>query len=124
MSSPQGASGAKIFRYKNINLELDDLGNVKLYRAVSDAEYKSLMSTRKFSVGQGSMETKWMATNRADAQKWLSSMDFGSNPKIVEFTVPKSALDSFYYPGNNLDNIGPAFSSEIDYLNNVIKSLK
>ena len=97
---------------------------MKLYRAVSNAEYKSLKSTGKFSVGQGSMEIKWMATNRADAQKWLKSMDFGSNPKIVEFTVPKTALDNFYYPGNNLDNIGPAFSSEIDYLNKIIKSLK
>lgn len=91
---------------------------------MSDAEYKSLISTRKFSIGQGSMETKWLATSFNDAQKWLNSMDFGSSPKIVEITVPKSALDNFYYPGNNLDNIGPAFNSNIDYLNSVIKSIK
>ncbi|MCH1939860.1 hypothetical protein [Holdemania massiliensis] len=70
------------------------------------------------------MEIKWMTTKSVDAQKWLNSMDFGKNPKIVEITVPKSALDNFYYPGNNLDNIGPAFSGEIDYLNTVIKSIK
>jgi len=82
------------------------------------------MSTGKFSAGQGSMETKWMATSQADAQSWTTILDFGNNPKIVEITVPKSALDNFYYPGPNLDNIGPAFSSEIDYLNQVLKSIK
>ncbi|MDR2879377.1 MAG: hypothetical protein LBV03_05645, partial [Fusobacteriales bacterium] len=114
----------KTIQYKTIQLQVDVQENVKLYRVMSEAEYNDLMSTGKFSVGRGSMETKWMATNRNDAQKWMDIMDFGNNPKVIEITVPKSALDNFYYPGSNLDNIGPAFSSEIDYLNKVMKSVK
>lgn len=50
-------------------------------------------------------------------------MDFGSSPKIVEIRVPQTALDKFYYGDANLDNIGPEFSSEIDYLNQVAKKI-
>lgn len=95
-----------------------------MYRSVSEAECDSLKLTGKFPASQGSMETKWMATSMDDAQSSANSMEFGSNPKIVEITVPESALDNFYYPGPNLDNIGPAFSSEIDNLNSVVRSIK
>lgn len=36
-----------------------------------------------------------MPTNKVDVQKWLENLDFGSNSKIVEITVPKAALDYF-----------------------------
>jgi len=41
------------------------------------------------------METKRVATSQADAQRWTTILDFGNNQKIVEITVPKSALDNF-----------------------------
>ena len=102
-------------------------GDIKLYRTVSEIEYKSLMSGEKFALAPNSLESKWLSTNVADANAWGKKMDFGGNYKIVEITVPRSALDSMYYGGPKLDGIGPAYNATNSILNqyaNTIKSVK
>ncbi len=94
----------------------------KLYRAVSEAEYNSIKSTGKFSLGKGQMEGKFFATTKSNALTWGSKL--GSN-KIVSIRVLKSSLthSSITY-FNMLDNIGKAYYfSDMSYLNNIIKTL-
>lgn len=65
------------YNYKGANLETNTNGDVNLYRAVSEVEYHSVKSTGQFSATQESMETKWMATNYADAQRCGKALEFG-----------------------------------------------
>ena len=102
----------------------DEAGNVKLYRTVSEAEYKSLMKEEPFSTVDGAMESKWLSTTIDDANQWGRAMNFGGEYKIVEITVPESILDDMYYGGPNLDNIGPAYNASSDLLNSFLDTIK
>lgn len=44
-------------------------------------------------------------------------MDFGSNYRIIEITVPEAALDNMYYGGLKLDGVEPAYNSANDIVN-------
>lgn len=101
----------------------DRSGNVKLYRTVSESEYNSLMNNKHFDSVPGSMESKWFSTTVKDANTWGQKMDFGGNYKIIEITVPESALDGMYYGGANLDG-GPAYNATNDILNNFANTIK
>ena len=112
----------KYITYKKVSLEIDNDNKITLYRAMSNDEYKSLIKTKKFS-SNGGMESKWMATSKKNAMKWMKSMDFGESPKIVSIKIPKSKLNGLYF-NDCLDDIGPAFCGDINYLNSCKFTIK
>ncbi len=95
----------------------DSNGNVKLYRAVSEAEYEAIKASGEFDTIPGAMSDKWFATTVEDACTWGEKMDFGGSYRIIEITVPESLLDDLYYGGANLDGIGPAFCAPLELIN-------
>ncbi|MDE6013637.1 MAG: hypothetical protein K2G50_01685 [Anaeroplasmataceae bacterium] len=88
----------------------------KVYRSMSKAEYRSIKATGKFSTTPGAMESKWFATSRADAKKWMKLL---SNEKILKIKVPDSILKTAYFV-ERLDDIGPAYCFLIDILNSIL----
>lgn len=94
-----------------------------LYRVMSDKEYNSLMKNGKFTQYDNAMETKWFATNTEDANAWGKLFYPDSNYKMVEVTVPTRSLEDMYFV-NKLDNIGPAFNAEREFINSVMEAFK
>ena len=91
-----------------------------LIRSASSNELSSLKSSGIFS-SNGSMESKWFATNRTNAvswAKWFKQSDY------VGIRVPKSfARSSSVYFEAMLDSIGPAYCIDVGYLNTIIKGM-
>lgn len=105
-------------------LIIDANGNVKLYRAICQAEYDSLIKMGKSSSILGTMENKWTATNIEDATAWGNSLYQNGEFRIIEITLPKSLLDGFYSGGMKLDGIGPGYYVPVDTLNNYIDTIR
>ena len=95
----------------------------KLYRAVSKDEYESVMSNGKFVYYDNAMEEKWFATTESDAMKWADLFYPDGNYKILEVEVETNSLVHMYY-NQHLDNIGPAYCSSLEILENAVKSIK
>lgn len=95
----------------------------KLYRVMSEGEYNSLVKSGQFTQYDKAMESKWFATNAKDAAEWGKKFYPNGNYKMVEIEVPKDSLSQMYNV-NKLDNIGPAYNAERDFINSVIKSIK
>ena len=95
----------------------------KLYRVMSEAEYDSVMTNKKFISYERAMEEKWFATTQTDAMSWGEIFYPDQNYKMLEIEVDTSGLDKMYY-SSKLDNIGPAYCSSLEVLENVIKSIK
>ena len=91
-----------------------------LLRSVSADELASVKSTKAFS-SNGTMESKWFATNKTDVSAWAQW--FKQND-YIGIRVPKSVLTNpgvYFKPF--LDGIGPAYCIDIDLLNTIIKGL-
>jgi len=96
-------------------------GNTKLYRAMSEAEYNSMMSNGgKFTQPPGgAMEAKWFATTSQDAAQWGSKFYPNGNYKIIEIELPSNALSKMYY-NPYLDGVGPAYSGDFNLMNTLM----
>lgn len=95
-----------------------------LYRAMSNEEYNSVMKNKgKFVPYDRAMEEKWFATTPEDANKWASIFYSDGEYKMIEIKVDSNSLSEMYY-NEYLDDIGPAYCSPLDVLNNAIKSVK
>ena len=95
----------------------------KLYRVMSEAEYDSVMTHKKFVPSERAMEEKWFATTQEDATKWADIFYPDGNYRMLEIEVETDALSQMYY-NNHLDNIGPAYCSSLELLENTMKSYK
>ena len=95
----------------------------KLYRVMTEAEYDSVMTHGKFVPYDRAMEEKWFATTSEDATKWADIFYPDGNYKMLEIEVDTNALSQMYY-NQHLDNIGPAYCSSLEILENAIKSIK
>lgn len=102
----------------------DSSGNIKLYRSVSEAEYSRLLNGQPFEAIPSSMDTKWFATSIENANTWGKKMDFGGQYRIIEITVPESAIHDMYYGGPNLDGIGPAYNAAPELINPYLNTIK
>ena len=95
---------------------------VKLYRAVSEAEFQQLMSTGRFESVPGSLEGKWFAETAAAARQWadwFSRVSGVAHERIIEIEIEREIADRFVrYP--NLDRCGPASFAELEQLNRAI----
>jgi hypothetical protein len=92
--------------------------NVKLYRAVSEAEFHDLIRTGKFRQTPRSLEGKWFAVNAEDAARWGNALQGLGNYRIIEVEAPEKIAEQFFRV-DWLDNIGPAMYAELDELGNV-----
>ena len=88
---------------------------MKLYRAISHAEYESLQSEGLFQEGPNSMSGKWFAESLEHAHAWGKHMTFDPSYVVVELLLEDDvARDLFRI--EFLDGIGPARYAEIDQL--------
>jgi RHS repeat-associated protein len=94
-------------------------GITKLYRAVSEAEFKQIMQTGKFEVGPNSLAGKFFAESLEDAAKWGDALQGSGNYRIVEMTLPTDSANELMR-WNRLDDIGPARYGELDQLKDAI----
>lgn len=93
---------------------------VTLFRAVSLAEYNDLLAHRRFRVVVGSLEGKWFATTKSDAEAWGRGFERFSGPsKVIKVGFPSSQIATFDRL-ERLDGIGPAWFAEIDQLADVV----
>ncbi len=97
---------------------------VCLYRAVSDAELASLLSERRFRIVLGTtLEGKWFATTRKDAERWGEMLqkfpgNFSQPFSVVGLRFPADILYRFHYD-LRLDGVGPAYYAAMQDLEDV-----
>ena len=89
-----------------------------LFRTVNAKELSSIKTTRTFS-SNGTMESKWFATNKLNVFKW--GKEFGQTD-YVGVRVLKSSLKNAYF-NSFLDGIGAAYCLDIDLLNTIIRGI-
>jgi len=94
-------------------------GITKLYRAVSEAEFKQIMQTGKFETGPNSLTGKFFAESLGDAGKWGDILQGPGNYKIVEMTLPTDSASQLMR-WDRLDGIGPARYGELEQLEGAI----
>ena len=88
---------------------------MKLYRAMSEAEFRDLLSTGKFRSPPNTLGVKWFAERLGDAVKWADwfarvDPQVGRHP-YIEIEVPDDVADGmFRHP--NMDTVGPARAAE------------
>jgi hypothetical protein len=117
-----------LFRFGN---KADDLVRVatkarrtKLYRAVSEAEFKSIMKSGKFEAGSNSLLGKFFAESAEDAGKWGEIMEGKGKFRIIETELPNDVADELMR-WEKLDGIGPARYAELEQLQEAtIRELK
>lgn len=95
----------------------------KLYRVMSEAEYQSVITNGKFVPYDMAMEEKWFATSADDAAKWANSFYPDGNYRMIEVHVDTNSLSQMYF-SPKLDNIGPAYCSSLEVLENAIQTIK
>jgi hypothetical protein len=90
-------------------LESVSTATIKLYRAVSDAEWNDIQAFREFRIIPSAMQGRWFAESVADALTWAQRLyhAFGLPYALVEVEVPTVHADLLFRL-DNLDNIGPA----------------
>ncbi len=98
-------------------------GTTKLYRSMSQAEYDSVIKNQKFVPYDLAMEDKWFATTQENATKWGDIFYPDGNYRIIEVEVDTNSLNKMYHV-DYLDNIGPAYCSPLDILEESIRSIK
>ena len=97
--------------------------NIKLYRVMSQDEFSTLVEKQQFLPYDMAMEDKWLATSPENARKWAEWFYPDHNYKLVELEIDADGLNKMFY-SPNLDNIGPAYCSPIDVLNQFLKSMR
>jgi len=98
--------------------------NTKLYRAVSNDEYNSIVSNLyKFSYFPNAMEMKWFATSIKHVKIWGDLLYKNGSYKIIVINVPKESLKHMYYV-KFLDGIGPAYAADVESLNKFVKKVR
>jgi hypothetical protein len=90
-------------------------GTTTLFRAVSEAEFKQLMTTGKFAAGPNSLGGKFFAETAEHAAKWGEAMMGKGGFRIIQADLPTSAADKLMR-WERLDGIGPARYGELEQL--------
>ncbi len=93
------------------------------YRVMSEGEYSSLMENKKFMPYELAMEEKWFATNQVDASKWAEVFYPDGKYRMIELEIYNKNMSKMYYVAK-LDDIGPAYCSSLDVINDSIKSIR
>jgi hypothetical protein len=108
---------------------LDDLSvrngeEVKLFRAMCDAEYDSIIENgNKFTYYEYSMGKKWFATCFNHVKQWGDWFYPNCTYKILEITVLEESLKYMFHL-KSLDDIGPAYAADEVLLNKIVRGLR
>jgi RHS repeat-associated protein len=81
-------------------------GHTRVYRAVSEEEYKDILDCGKLRQGPNSLEGKWFADSLEGANAHGNGLFPGGKFRLVEVDIPDDAPSLFRLP--NLDGRGPA----------------
>ena len=102
----------------------NDSEEIQLFRVMCEAEYISIIKNHnKFIEYEWAMEKKWFATCINHANKWGKLFYPDGVYKLIEITVLKESLKYMFYL-KLLDNIGPAYSADIELLNKIVRRIK
>lgn len=94
-------------------------GTVKLFRAVSEAEFDDVLQTGRFSAIRSSIEGKFFAESSEDARAWGEAFESSGRFRILEVEVAAADLQTMrFWP--RLDGIGPAWMASIEIANRAI----
>jgi hypothetical protein len=93
------------------------VNTTRVYRAVSEAEYQSILKTGKFTQGPNSLEGKWFSGSLEGAKLHGNALHGVGNYRIIEADVPRNAPSLFWQP--NLDGRGPARYLDMEDLKDV-----
>jgi hypothetical protein len=85
---------------------------MRLYRAVSDAEFADLTASGTFALVPHSLEGKWLAETPADAETWRCLL---GESLVIEIEVPDTNANRLFRI-QRLDGIGPARYAELEDL--------
>ena len=97
---------------------------VYLYRAVSEAEYISIVDNNySFVFYEWAIEKKWFATNTDHVKKWGNWLYAGGSYKTVEVVVLDESLQYMFYV-KMLDNIGPAYAADVELLKKIVRRIR
>jgi hypothetical protein len=96
-------------------------GLARVYRAVSEAEYRDIASTGRLQQGPNSLEGKWFADSLDGARAHAEALYPDGHYGMIEVDVPDDAPSLFKLL--NLDGRGPARYLHIDDLTNVVPRL-
>lgn len=96
---------------------------MKLYRAVSEAEYEQLIRTKQFAIDANSLEGKWFAEQLEHVLKWGILFYETEGFRLIELTIDDELADQFYRIGK-LDGIGAARFATIDQLHAAVFTLQ
>ncbi len=102
-----------------------DESPVAIYRNVIDPEFTSIASTHKWSCEGNSLEGKWFALTKADADTWGKRLNGDSG---ITFTtnIPRWVYDQLLHR-SMLDGIGPAAfatPAQIDLINRTMDGIR
>ena len=97
---------------------------VCLFRAVSEAEYSSIVdNSNRFVPYEWAIEKKWFATQLAHVKKWAEWLYTDGDYKIAEVVVLYESLKYMFYV-KMLDSIGPAYAADIELLNKIVRKVR
>ena len=95
-----------------------------LLRAMSIDEWNTLQKNGfKYSYYEYAMEQKWFATSLEHVKKWGMMFYPTGDGVIIKMKVPVKALEFMFYV-RSLDNIGPAYSADIEMLNIISRGVE
>jgi len=112
------------YKDKQLNELKSRIGKeVSLFRAMCNAEYLSIIENNNTFIDyEWAMEKKWFATSFEDANKWGRIFYPERICKIIEIIVLQESLKYMFFL-KFLDNIGPAYSADVELLNKIVRRI-
>jgi hypothetical protein len=101
-----------------INSTVKKAETIKLYRAISEAEFNQIQKTGQFTMGPNSLSGKFFAESATDAEKWGKLLNGSSQSRLIEIEMIRDTADRLQR-WERLDGIGPARYAELEQLCNV-----
>ena len=120
-----GTGEGKHFTSSNTECFEEQSGKeTKQFRVMCKAEYSSILNNNnRFIQYDFAMELKWFATSYDDAKKWGSIFYKNGDYIILEIIMLEKSLKYMFY-AKSLDNIGPAYSADVELLNKIVRRLR
>ncbi|HFB65377.1 MAG TPA: hypothetical protein ENJ60_07530 [Aeromonadales bacterium] len=87
--------------------------NTKLFRAISETEFKQVQKTGRFEAGPNSLGGKFFAESVDDAKRWGDVLNGTGKSRIIETQLPKNIADGLQR-WERLDGIGHARYGELN----------
>jgi hypothetical protein len=113
-----GAGAAKVGSGRANAIIKVPQGHTRVYRAVSEAEYRDIVVTGKLRPGSNSIEGKWFADSIEGAHAHGKALESAGKYRVIQVDIPNNAPSTFRQP--NLDGRGPATYLHCDDLDGLV----